>query len=55
MGINAIFFMALDFFLPSDIASACSVSLVLLAIMHPENKTDRDAIKLPVIDVILEK
>ena len=54
-GINAIFFMAFDYFIPSDLAAGMAMLIVLLAFMHPENKTDRDALQIPVIDIILEK
>lgn len=54
-GINAIFFMVFNLFLHPNIASSLSFIIVFLAIMHPDNKKDRDAVKLPVIDIILEK
>lgn len=54
-GLFTIFFMMFDLLIPSDFAAPMAFIITLLAIMHPENKPDRDAIKLPVIDIILEK
>lgn len=54
IGIYTVFFMLIDFIIPSEFAAPLAFAVTLLAIMHPDNKKDRDAIKLPVIDVILE-
>ena len=54
MAIYTVFFWVFFVVMPAFFAALFSFSIVLLAIMHPENRLDREAIQPEQIDIILE-
>jgi len=54
VGVNAIFFILLDLVLPADFAAGIAMAIILLAFVHPANKQDRDALTVPIIELMSE-